>query len=57
MAATSALVARLIAPSIQPFAAIPLSHVSRRDALAVLTYADEETLRYMSRRERLASVT
>jgi hypothetical protein len=56
MAAASALVARLIAPSVHPFAVIPLPQVSRRDALGVLTDSDHGMDRYMSRRERLARV-
>jgi hypothetical protein len=55
MAAAGALVARLIAPSIAPFAVTPLPFRSRRDALAILTEADDlDVIRGLSRRERLA---
>jgi hypothetical protein len=57
MAAAAALVARLIAPSILPFAVTPLPQTSRRDALAILTDADDfAAKRFVSRRERLAKV-
>jgi hypothetical protein len=57
MAAASALVARLIAPSIQPFAVVPLPFISRRDALAVFTEPDDESAgKYQSRREALRFV-
>jgi hypothetical protein len=57
MAAAAALVARLIAPSILPFAVTPLPSTSRRDALAILTGGDEsDGRRLLSRRERLAKV-
>ncbi|MGN6185070.1 MAG: phage terminase large subunit family protein [Thermoanaerobaculia bacterium] len=54
MAAASALVARLIAPSVAPFAVTPLPFRSRRESLFVLTGEDEyETPVMLSRRERL----
>ncbi len=57
MAAAAALVARLVAPSILPFAVTPLPQRSRRDALRVLTDGDHDTdKRPVSRRERLALV-
>jgi hypothetical protein len=57
MAAASALVARLIAPTIQPFAVVPLPLTSRRDALAIYTESDDDDSgRRLSRRERLTRV-
>ena len=57
MAAASALVARLIAPTIAPFAVTPLPFRSRRDALAILTESDDyDTNSYVSRGERLKLV-
>ena len=52
MAAASALVARLIAPSITPFAVTPLPFRSRRESLAILT-DDSTTDRMRSRYELL----
>jgi phage terminase large subunit GpA len=52
MAAASALVARLIAPSIAPFAVTPLPWRSRRDSLLSL-YEYDDVTETLSRRERL----
>jgi hypothetical protein len=55
MAAAGALVARLIAPSVAPFAVTALPHKTRRDALAIFTEPDDyDADRPLSRRERLA---
>lgn len=57
MAAAGALVARLVAPQVLPFAVTPLPFVSRRDSLRALTEPDDfDASAYVSRRERLARV-
>lgn len=58
MAAASALVARQIAPTITPFAVVPLPQTSRRDALSILHESDDRNRDGwpMSRRELLARV-
>lgn len=55
MSASAALVARLIAPSVVPFAVTLLPQNSRADALRLLTVGEQySTTRLKSRREQLA---
>lgn len=58
MAAASALVARLVAPGITPFAVVPLPLISRRDSLATLHGSSgvDGSEWPLSRREQLARV-
>jgi hypothetical protein len=56
MAAAAALVARLIAPSIQPFAVTPLPNATRRDALSIFIDSDEHRISGVSRRDRLKRI-